>query len=111
MEYTWYNCEKLLNFPKLDTSNVTTLSLTWFDCKLLTTFPEINTSNVTNVYSTWSSCSSLECINGTLDFTNIINKTNTFYGCNNLIYPSISGTTVRNGDHALNGLWVNPNDC
>ena len=111
MKYTWYNCEKLLNFPKLDTSNVTTLSLTWFDCKLLTTFPEINTSNVTDVYSTWGSCVSLKCINGTLDFTNVISKSDTFNNCNNLIYPSISGTTIRNGENALNGLWVNPNDC
>jgi len=55
----WYNCEKLISFPIIDTSKGTNFYRAWFSCSTLTSFPLLDTSSGTNFSSTWHSCSSV----------------------------------------------------
>lgn len=108
---TWAACESLTDFPSINTINATSLQYSWANCKSLVKFPEINMVNVQTISSTWSGCTSLECISGTIDFTSVTSGANTFAGCISLIAPPPSGTTVRDGDNALSGMWTNTNMC
>jgi hypothetical protein len=111
MSSNWSYCSKLTSFPQIDISNVTSISTNWAYCSSLTTFPELDYSNITNLHNTWYACNKLECMSGTLDFRNVTNNINTFIYCSNLINPASTGTTVRDGDDALSGIWTNPDTC
>jgi len=108
---TWSQCGNLTSFPPINTSNAITINYAWLFCDSIVKFPEINTINATNVGGAWSGCTSLECISGTIDFTSATNLNGTFGGCVSLVSPPPSGTTVRDGDNALSGMWTNPDTC
>ena len=58
MGSAFYNCKKLTNFPKFNTSSATDLEYTWYHCESLTSFPEIEI-NATSLSGAWSYCISL----------------------------------------------------
>lgn len=62
MEYLFYNCQKLKEIPKIDTSNVTNMNATFASCFALTEIPYMDTSNVTSFYQLFSNCTKLTTI-------------------------------------------------
>jgi hypothetical protein len=111
ISYTWNGCMSFSSFPQIDTSNVLTFEGTWMSCTSLVNFPSIDTSNVINLTSAWENCYNLYCISGTIDLSSLNNGDNTFRDCTNLLQPPPSGTTIRDNDNALPGIWTNPNTC
>jgi len=98
MDYTWYGCTSLPDFPWIDTSQVTTMIRTWFYARNLLSFPLIDTSQVTNFAATWQYNTSLSSF-PQIDCRSATSLNLTWDNCQSLeVFPSgvfdnTSGTT------------------
>lgn len=83
---TWINHTsdtKLIYFPLVDTSNVTSLDNSFANCFALQTIPAIDTSNVTNMANMFTNCTALQTIPA-IDTSNVTTVDSMFKFCNNL---------------------------
>jgi len=85
--------------------NITVFNKTWKGCSKLSSIGGFDFSQGVEFISTWEDCISLNKIQE-LNFSSLENGTDAFKGCDNLIGPAPTGTSVRNGDEAVqNGIW------
>jgi len=82
--HAWSGCSGLTSFPLLDSSNVTIFFHAWFGCSGLTSFPLLDSSNVTDFYAAWFGCSGLTSF-PVLDVSSANRFQNTWTGCTSLI--------------------------
>ena len=94
---TWINHTsntKLIYFPLVDTSNVTSLDNSFANCFALQTIPVIDTSKVETMVGTFSDCQSLQSIPA-IDTSNVTSLSQTFYNCKSLKeLPAINTSKV-----------------
>ncbi len=104
----WQDCAGLTSFPSINTSSTVTINNNWAGCSSLTSFPALDYSNATSISWSWSNCTSLTYFEGTLDFRLVTSLDGVFYNCDDTLkYPASTGTSVRDGDNALAGIWTN----
>ena len=105
------SCEKLTTIGYCDFRKVSSLHFAFYYCRVLEEV-HIDTSNIlTSVNQTFNGCYILTDICGTLDFSSATILSSTFANCNVLASPASTGTPVRDGNNALNGVWTNPGAC
>jgi hypothetical protein len=96
----WRDCSGLTNFPLIDTSSGTDLSLVWYNCSGLTSFPLIDTSSGDSFQSAWYGCSGLTSF-PLIDTSRGTNFQSSWYGCSGLTsFPSINTSSGDNFDNA-----------
>ena len=101
---------ELVNLDKIDTSNVTNMSLMFSNCRSLKSLDVSNfkTSNVTDMSYMFETCSSLPSLNvSSLDTSNVTNMKGMFLGCSGLQSLDVSGfdtSNVTSGGGMLVGL-------
>lgn len=82
-DFLFYNCNKLISIPQLDTSNSTSFSSMFNTCSRLTTIPQLDTSNGTIFGQMFNQCNSLTTI-PQLDTSKGTNFEYMFFSCTNL---------------------------
>lgn len=94
MKHMFYQCSKLTNIPKINTSQVTNMYQLFYGCSSLTAIPQLNTSNVTNMGYMFEQCSKLTDI-PEIDTSKTTNMTDLFYGCSKIkTIPQIDCSNV-----------------
>ena len=112
-DFQWaFNGLKLATeFPEIDTSSGENFQGCWNNNNAMLHYPEFNFSKATTVLNAFTENLALECIGGTIDFSNIAGNENCFVNSNNLVAPPATGTPVRSNEQAMIGVWTNPNSC
>ena len=86
--------DRIVYLPKLDTTNVTNMSVMFKDCYSLVSIPQLDTTNVTNMIYMFKDCRSLVSI-PQLDTTKVTSMSNMFSGCYSLVsIPQLDTTKV-----------------
>ena len=99
MDYTWFTCNSLTSFPKIDTSKVTYMDCPWSDCSALTSFPAIDISKVTKLWRSWYNCTSLVTIQGLTNNGVAPDDVNVFVNTPALTRPTAAEqTSILNGN-------------
>lgn len=99
----FYDCNSLITFPVIDTSNVTLIYNMCKNCRCLIIFPLINTSKVTSMSETWSNCYTLKTM-PLIDMSNVNNLESAFVYCYSLnSLPLFNTSKVTNMRYMLNG--------
>lgn len=84
MSYTFWNCYCLQYFPQLDTSSVIDMNATFINCKSLRSIPQLDTSSVKNMDATFYGCDSLRNI-PQLDTSSVTVISYAFASCKSLV--------------------------
>ena len=96
MSSMFNGCISLVSIPQLDTQNVTSMSSMFSGCSSLVSIPQLDTQNVTNMNSMFRNCYSLVSI-PQLDTQNVTNMSSMFYYCNSLVsIPQLNTQNVTN---------------
>ena len=90
----FHNESKLIYAPKVDISNITSMTGFFINCSSLTTIPLFDTQNVTDMYYMFSGCSSLTTI-PLFDTQNVTTMSEMFEDCSSLItIPQLNTSNV-----------------
>jgi len=135
MNGMFHECKALTTIPPLDMSNVTMSDGMFFGCSNITTVPAMNMTkveiarnmfkgctlleyipaiqplNVYDMYGMFENCTSLTCLTE-FNTTAVTDGNNTFLNCPLLAHPAPTGSSIRNGDNAVQaGNWINSSPC
>ena len=110
---TFSSCTSLREVLQLNTSNVTSMSYMFDNCALLKEVPQFDTSNVTEMTGMFQYCELLENV-PQFDTSNVIDMYNMFYSCNKLTDTSIDNIlqfciTSKSENGTLKYLGFNSN--
>lgn len=81
--YAWHGCSGLTSFPVLDVSRGNNFTHGWNGCTGLTSFPMLDVSSGTIFQSAWNGCSGLTSFPA-LDVSSGTNFNSSWYGCSGL---------------------------
>ena len=96
-------CSNLQFVPQLNTSNVINMAYMFDDCSNLQFVPQLNTSNVINMFMLFNNCSSLKSI-PLLNTSNVTTMTAMFGSCKLLTtIPQLDTSNVTNMDSMFSG--------
>lgn len=86
--------DRIVYFPKIDTSSVKQMSYLFYDWYTLISIPQLDTSNVTSMDNMFSGCCCLTSV-PQLNTSNVMTMSNMFYGCYSLIsIPQLNTNSV-----------------
>ena len=109
MDNYFKNDGELIIFPKIDTSNVTSMSGMCSSCSGLKEVPVLNTSKVTNLDGTFSYCNGLNRKNiENWDVSSVTSMDSTFTGIYSSEPLNLSNWDVSNVTNMRNMFSVNP---
>ena len=94
MSYMFNNCYSLIAIPRLYTEHINNMSCMFQNCRSLVCVPPLNTVNVTNMYSMFYNCSSLNSVLE-LDLSTTGNVNNMFYECNSLTTVKLKNLRIN----------------
>lgn len=90
LDYAWYNCTSITNFPLINVSSGVNFQGAWWGCTNMTSFAALNTSSGVNFRYAWQYCSSLTTF-PLINTSNGTNFTQSWFYCSSLTsFPALN---------------------